>query len=281
LGSFLFADAWARFSKEIRGLLILMTRTADVHDAQSLRICANLRGIPIQDVEKALEESSGIASVVHVDGGVQVSFSKNFLDFCKDKEGATPEQVTTARSQYSQFLMRARTFTGDRIAAAYRTPVAKAAHKAKTEGDLRSAQDLYEQAILADNTNAWLIDRYAYFLFHDVRDNHAALHQAKRSTELLPSEGELWYTRGLIEARLGDVRAAESSLSKSESLGVPALRCGLQLAWAYVKARPRAQIGLARNQLHQLEALAAHLSPNSKERIEMGYIRERIARLGA
>lgn len=281
LGTFLFSDAWARLSKEIRKLLVLMTRVADVHDAQSFRICADLGQIPIQDAEKALEESSGIASVVHVGGGVQIAFSRNFLDYCKAKDGVTVEQVALARARYSQFLARARTFSGDRILEAFRSPLAKAAHRARSDGDLVAARDLYEQAILSDSANGLLFDRYAYFLFHQIHDNEAALHQAKRATELLAGNGECWYTRGLIEARLGDSRAAVSSLSKAESLGVAQVRCALQLAWAYLKSRPKPQLAQAELQVLLLDSITSSQPANSRDRLEIRNISERLAYLKA
>lgn len=279
LGTFLFSDAWGRFSLEIRNLLVHMTSVADVHDAQSFRICADLCAVSVQDAEKALSESSGIASMVHIDGGIQVSFSRNFLDFCRGKGAVSQELVNLARSRYSQFISRASSFTGDRILEAFRTPLSRAAHKSAKEGDLEVARELYEQAILSDNSNGLLFDRYAYFLFHDIRDNQSALRRSQRATELLPTNGECWYTRGLIEGRLGDARAAEGSLSKAESLGVSTTRCGLQLAWAYLKCKPRPQLALAERQLLQLESITKSMAPSSRDRLEVRNLTERLRRL--
>lgn len=275
LGEFLFSDAWTRLHKDVRKLLVLMSRIADVHDAQSFRICSDICNVAVHDAEKALVESNGIASVVYIDGALQVAFSKNFIDFCKDQSGASDAEVQRARQRYGQFLARASKFSGDRVAEAFRTPVARAAHRAKQDGDFEGARDLYAQAVLADSTNGWLFDRYAYFFFHDLRDNDAALHQARRATELLPTEGEVWFTRGLIEARLGDFRAAESSLAKARQLGISDIRCALQLAWAYLKAKPRPQLDLAAQQLHFLDVRTAPLSVNDRSRVETAHIRER------
>lgn len=281
LGAFLFSDAWGRFSKDVRRLLILMTRVGDVHDAQSFRICADIVGVAIHDAEKALAESSGIASIVHVDGGIQISFSRNFLDYCQDKEGVEIEQVSLARNRYSQFLTRVKSFTGDRVLEAFRTPLAKAAHRAKVDGDNEAAHELYQQAVLVDATNGLLFDRYAYFLFHELRRNDAALHQARRATELLPSNGECWYTRGLIEARMGDARAAEASLGRAESFGVDPVRCAIQRAWAFLKSKPRPQLGLAQREMLYLDSQTATHSMGSRDRIELRNITERFKYLSA
>lgn len=275
LGEFLFSDAWTRLHKDVRKLLVLMSRIADVHDGQSFRICADICNVAVHDAEKALVESNGIASIVYIDGALQVAFSKNFIDFCKDQPGPGDADVQRARQRYGQFLARASKFSGDRVAEAFRTPVARAAHRAKQDGDLAGAKDLYTQAVLADSANGWLFDRYAYFFFHDLRDNNAALHQARRATELLPVEGEVWFTRGLIEARLGDFRGAESSLAKARQLGVSDIRCALQLAWAYLKAKPRPQLDFAAQQLHFLDLRTAPLPVNDRARAETSHIRDR------
>ncbi|WP_375068281.1 type IV pilus biogenesis/stability protein PilW [Stenotrophomonas lactitubi] len=267
LGKFLFADAWTRLSQPVQRLLVLMTRVADVHDAQLLRICGDVAGVSVQDAEKALEESSGIASVVHLDGGIQVSFSKNFLDFCKGRD-CRDGDVTSALSKYRAFLARARSFSGDRIAAAFRTPQARAAHKYRNERNLIEAEKLYEQAILADPMNGLLYDRYAYFLAQDMKKPQEALHKAGRATELLPSEAEVWFTRGLIESRMGNVRGAKISLEKAERLGFSPLRCAIQMCWAYVLTKPR-QLALAKSHYISVTSRAANLDPSSKEAIEI------------
>lgn len=101
------------------------------------------------------------------------------------------------------------------------------------------------------------------------------MHQARRATELLPGEGEVWFTRGLIEARLGDFRGAESSLAKARQFGVSDVRCAMQLAWGYLKAKPRPQLDLAAQQLHFLDVRTAPMSIGSRDRVEVNHIRER------
>ena len=256
LGTFLFADAWARLSPGMRRLLLLMTRIGDAHEGQSLRICANIVDISVQSAELALQESSGIASQINVNGDLQLTFSNNFLEYAKEKQVELPDgtrspsevEIKKAQSQYSAYLKGTRLYSGDRIAAAFRTPQAKAAHRARQEGNFEESMRLYESAIMVDRDNGWLWDRYAYFLFHDIRDHEAALHKSVKSVELLPSEGEVWLTRGLIEARLGQVRACELSLEMAEKQGVAWQRCSTQREWAYLKANP-VQLGLAEREV--------------------------------
>jgi hypothetical protein len=255
LGEFLFADAWGRYAQTMKRLFVLMTRVADVHDARQLAICCEISGVPLPAAEEALEESSGIASIVRLNSGLEVTFSQNFLEFVRDKTVTIEnkiypleEDVEKVRRKYGQFVQAVRNFSGDRIAPAFRTAVAKAAHRARKEGRLEEALRLYQQAVLSDASNGWLFDRFAWFLFHDMRDLSGALVEAKRATDLLPNEGEVWFTRGLIESRLGDYRKCEASLERAESCGVDKVRTATQRAWAYLKTSP-ALLNLARKEI--------------------------------
>lgn len=270
LGDFLFADAWGRLAPDVRRVLLLMARVGDAHDAQSLKICADVIGVPVSAAEQALEESGGIASIVVVQGQPQITFSRNFLEFAKTKtvstssgvESPTAAEVSSASNNYSNFVKDVQKYTGDRVGEAFRTPVARAAHQAKQKGKFEEALRHYRAAVLNDATNGWLRDRFAYFLFHDIRDNEAALHQAKKAVELLPDAGEAWFTRGLIEAREGMARACEISMGKAAQLGVPSIRCDIQRAWAYLKSRP-VQLPLAKNLITKIDR---EMAPKSDHR---------------
>lgn len=282
LGEFLFADAWSRFSNDIKRLLLLLTQFGDVVDARQLTICSEMIGVPIQAAEEALEESSGIASIVRMDSSIEVSFSANFIDFAKDKfvmvggqKSPNSKEIAFAREKYNSYVRAVRSFPGDRIASAFRTPLAKAAYQARKNGELEEALRLYQQAILADSSNGWLFDRFAYFLFHDLRDAKAALIQAKRATELLANEGEVWFTRGIVESRLGMFRNCEASLERAQSLGVDKVRCGIQLCWAYLKAKP-AMLNLASKQLDFLRASELVPAKPGRNTAEIGALMSRL-----
>ena len=263
LGEFLFADAWARFNTDIRALLLLMAKSADVHDAQLIKICCDVAGVTIQAAEAAFDESGGIASTTVSDEGLQVVFSKSFLKFAEtktvSKEGQEwPREVDiqAVLTRYSAFVRSAGRFSGDRVLEAFRTPIAKAAHRARREGNVAEAKNLFEQALLADAANGLLFDRFAYFLLHDVHDHVGALHSAKRAVALAPDDGEVWLTKGTVEGRHGDLRAAEASLNKALELGIAEDRVLVQKCWSYLKASP-AQLGLARSALNRLTLLQA------------------------
>ena len=222
--------------------------------------------------------------LINIQGNLQLTFSNNFLEYAKDKnitlaDGTTSPSVNEVRKaqvQYSKFLNGTRLYSGDRIAAAFRTPQARAAHHAREDGNYEDCQRLYEAAIMTDRDNGWLWDRYAYFLFRDIHDNDGALHKSKKAVELLPSEGEVWYTRGVIEARLGDVRACEISVARAKEFGVEWQRCSIQLAWAYLKANPR-QLGLADNEVVLLKQYLQANPRDNRIKTELTRIESRIA----
>jgi tetratricopeptide (TPR) repeat protein len=288
LGIFLFDDAWNRLEREMRQLLLLMVRLGDVHDAVRLRMCCNQASISVGLAEAALEESAGIASVSRFNGQLQIELSQSFMKFAESRtesldDGTTfPNEKLIAhiKQDYLGFLKSTRTPVADRLPQAFRNPEAKAARAAAAAGRPADAQRYYEQAILSDVANGWLLDRYAHFLLKDMRDPVSAYVRAQRATELLPHEGEVWFTRGLVECRLGQRQEFEGSMEKAEKMGVAPLRCALQRAWGYTRTRPP-QVALARKQLDIVRLLMQQDRYLEKNEAEIDRIDERIAFLSA
>ncbi|MEA9914325.1 hypothetical protein VDG39_16700 [Xanthomonas campestris pv. raphani] len=286
LGDFLFADVWARISQNERLVLLLMSRVGDVHQSYSLRICCEEFGVSVASMEKVLEESGGIASVVTVSGDIQISFSKNFIEFSKGKfidlpnrpKSPTSSEVARATGKISTFVKNSIQFRSGLNDVAYRTPLAKAAFVARKEGDKDESFRLFEQAVGSDSMNGELRERFAQFLFSEKQDNEAALHQAKIAVELLPTNGEVWFMRGLIEARQGDVRASEISLDKAEELDIPWYRCSVQKCWAYLKAKPP-QLPLAAKEISRLETYLQSQSVIKRESGEVELLKRRMSAL--
>jgi hypothetical protein len=284
LGAFLFEDAWYRLDPKIRRLMLVMVQLGDVHDAVRLRLCCQLAQLPVSLAEAALEESAGIASVSRFDGQLQIEFSNNFMQFASEKSVAFAEEQATitkaeieeVKRRYSDYLKSNRQYVGGRLPQAYRHPEARAAWTATTSGRIDDARHYYEQATLSDSNNGWLFDRYAFFLMKNCHDLRSALLMARRATELLPREGEVWLTRGVIEGRLGERQDFESSLDKAEGLGVLAIRCALQKAWGYTRTRPP-QVALSRKQLDIAKLLIQQDKYADRNIVEIGRIEDRIA----
>ncbi len=244
LGEFLYSDAWRRLSNNLRHLLLLMTGVGDVHDEVLVKLCCLQTNVRFTEAHEALLESRGIASVTSIGDHIQVAFNAEFLRYCADKtvkiEGESrprPGEVEKVRDLFWRFQKGQAERVRDRVSRAYRHPLARAAWLAFKEERWDDCESFYEMAVAADKDNGWLFDRYAYFLFTRKRFP-AALERGKRATELLPDDAEVWFTRGMIEARLGLAVEAQSSLNTAEKSGKPSHLCRLQAAYAAIAAEP-------------------------------------------
>jgi len=92
---------------------------------------------------------------------------------------------------------------------------------------------------------------------------------------LAPEDGEVWLTKGTVEARQGDLRAADVSLNKAAELGIAEERVLVQRCWAYLKADP-AQLGLARQALGRLRLLRASGESGLRSASEINTISARL-----
>jgi tetratricopeptide (TPR) repeat protein len=208
LGEFLYTDAWNRLSDSLRHLLLLMTQVSDVHDEVLLKLCCMQVAVGVIEATDALEESRGIARLSTVSGRLQIAFSPEFMKYCENRkvmvggcECPTKQSVDTVKRRYNEFIRSSTTKIRDRVDRAFRHAFARAAWSAYQEGRFDDCELFYEEAAVADGTNGWLFDRYAYFLFSRYRYDEA-LEKAKRATQLIPADPEAWFTRGMIEARL-------------------------------------------------------------------------------
>lgn len=244
LGEFLYADAWRRVSPRVQGLLLVMTAVADLQDEALVKFCCQQVGVSLMDAFDALAESRGIATVRRVDGHTEVVLNSDFIQFARDKQVRvdgrvlpTPEVVERVKKNYLEFLRSKTSDVRDRISVAYRTPFARMAWQAFRDGRFQECESAYEMAVADDPDNGPLFDRYAYTLF-SVRRYEDALAKAKEATRLAPEDAECWFTRGLVESRLGHVDESEHTLARAAALGKPAHLCRLQLAYAYANADP-------------------------------------------
>ena len=282
LGEFLYSDAWKRLSENLKHLLLLMTRLGDVHDEVLMKLCCLQADVRITEAYDALVESRGIATVSTIDDRIQVAFTLAFMKYCEDRtirirggDVPTASEVEKVTARYWGFLKGQAPRIRDRISRAYRHPLARAAWLAFREGRNEDCESFYELAVAADTDNGWLFDRYAYFLF-TVHRYEEALERAKRATSCVPSDPDAWFTRGMIEARLGFAQAASQSLTRAESFGKPAHLCRLQAAYGHVNSKP-ANPHMASDLLNESEKLTPRNdSMRSKHLEEVRRLRKRV-----
>lgn len=245
LGEFLYADAWNRISPQMQHLMLLMIRISEIHDDTLLKLCCGHVGVSVLSAYDTLEESRGIAQISRYSDDTQILFSQEFIKYCAHRNViisgvALPTQnsVDKIKQRYNDFLKNRSNKIFDRVDKAFRHPYARAANTAYREGRDDDCEAFYELALSADPDNGWLYDRYAVFVSSKYPARRPeALDWAKKATQLIPGDGDAWYTRGSLEARLGDP-SAYTSLDRAAACGKPKHLCLLQQARAYLNENP-------------------------------------------
>lgn len=261
LGDFLYADVWGRISERVQHLFLLMARVADIHDNILLKFCCSQVRVSVVQASEAFEESRGIASILRFNDSLQITFSPDFLRFCDGKkvtiEGVDhplEREVELVRTRYKKVLASTSTQVHDRVSMAFRHVLARAAKVAFHNGDYEDCAFYYKQATIEDSGNGYLFDRYAYFLFFQ-RDYEEARENSLKSVKLLPKDPDVWFTRGMIEGRMGLLEYSLSSLQIAQDLGKPVHLCALQRAYAYINCKPPV-LFKARNLIDEAEKKA-------------------------
>lgn len=261
LGEFLYADAWNRISPQTQHLMLLMIRISEIHDDTLLKLCSGYVGVSVLSAYDTLEESRGIAQISRYGDDTQILFSQEFIKYCAHRSVTisgvvlpTQNSVEKIKNRYNDFLKNRSNKISDRIDKAFRHPYARAANTAYREGRDEDCEAFYELALSADPDNGWLYDRYAVFVSSKYPARRLeALDWAKKATQIIPGDGDAWYTRGLLEARLGQP-SAYTSLDRAAACGKPKHLCLLQQARAYLnevppnKAMARAKITASKAQ---------------------------------
>ncbi|MGD9582948.1 MAG: AAA family ATPase [Lysobacterales bacterium] len=281
LGEFLYSDAWHRMGDDLRHLLLLMARLGDVHDEVSLKLCANEASVSVLEAYRAIGESRGIASVTRIGGSAEVAFSQEFLRFCSartiridGREEPSEDRLQVLRKRYQHFLASSTKQISDRMDRAFRHPLARAAYRAARDGNDQDAEIFYELAILSDQTNGALFDRYAYFLASGNKVDLAYDH-AVHATQMEPREGEFWFTRGIVESRMNRAEDAIQSLQSAQRFGKQAHLCAYQSCYAYLKLNPP-DYANARAAVQAAQKIAPNDPYRQKHLIEVEAMRKRI-----
>jgi len=240
LGQFLYDDAWARLAPELRRVLLLMSRLGDSHDQYLMQLCCQRTNVTVAAASEAIEESKGIASISRFDSTLQVTFSPEFYNYCIErfelidgKKTPTDDDVDWVKRRYTEFMDSASSQVIDRNIRAFRVPAARAAWKNFVDNRIDPALEYYELASMEDPENGWLFDRYAYSLMK-MKKLSLALKQSQKAALLLPADPEIFFTKGMIESRLGNADEALIDLENAAQFGKPRHLCEMQKAYAHV-----------------------------------------------
>ncbi len=288
LGEFLYSDAWRRLSPRMQALLVTMTKASDLLEESLVKLCCKETGVQLMEAYGALAESRGIATVRRVDGHTEVVLNPDFIRFASDKQvridGAvfpSAAMVESIKQRYIEYLNAKTAEVRDRINVAYRTPFARMAAQAFKEGRFDECRNAYEMAIAEDGENGQLFERYADALFA-VRRDEEALVKATEATRLAPRDPECWFTRGMIESRLGLAEQAEETLAHAAALGKPRHLCRLKVAHAYANTRPaRVADAFAALVAAKEAAIAERTGWGGKHLAELGMLERRLSYLAA
>lgn len=136
------------------------------------------------------------------------------------------------KSKYTEYLSAQRVEIKDRVEQAFVHPLARQAKIAAAKGDKDAAKSFFEQAIIADSSNPYLFDRFAWFTMKNLRELDVAEKLAMHAFSLAPTDLEVSFTLGMIFARKGEVGDADKYLNISRTNGKERNLVLLQMAHA-------------------------------------------------
>lgn len=271
LGEFLYDDAWKRLSDSAKHLMLLMASISDIHDDMLMKLCCQRCGVSLADAYTAFQESPGIGSITRINGRDQLAFSPEFLRYCEGRSVTIGQQICPTSSsineinrKYLEILRAQSSLVRNRLALAYRHPYARAAWSAWQSGNYFECEQHLEEAIKFDHGNGWLFDQYAQFLVKMLRLSEAKA-KSTRATEILPKDADVWFTLGMIDSRMHNIRESLVSINRAKQLGKEEYLCCLQEAHAYINDTPP-DIPKARRSLAEAERL---MPPNDPKRGKM------------
>jgi len=241
LGTFLFADAWARINEADRDVFLVIGQLGDDIDGEAVGWACSEIGVAHSAWLEAFEETR-FGSLVDYGTHYDLSLSVGMSEFLANRYALLPTEqrwrissIVTQVQQRRRQLLEAQSFeVTDRVHMAFRKEAAKMAKRADREGNPQEAIVWFEEAIHADPENAALFDRFAWYLMVRAPDLHRARTIAERACAIDRQDKDAHFTAGMIAARLGNIAEADRLLGLAMSLGKPPHLCALQRARARI-----------------------------------------------
>lgn len=236
---FLYEDAWLRMNISQQRVCLILTKISSPLDQRSIGKACQLIEMPLAEFHKALDETY-FGSVISYGENFSMEFVDLAVKFFEKKlkempaEGrslihATAEAVDT---EVSLMVDIERSYRTDRVAEAFRSPFAKAAKIAVDKGDNKEAKEMYELAIADEPLNSALHDRFAWFLFHKLRDFGRAEELWVKSVKLNPNNCDAVVNIALSRYRSGNLIEGDQYIDYSRKLGRSFAFCMLNKAKA-------------------------------------------------
>lgn len=239
LGQFLFADSWGRIEENSQRVFIAIAQLGGFVDDTLLALVTDKFSVRRDDWMSAYEETrygdtnffSGRQEII-LDEGARSFISGRYQELSKETKRLIDSAVNECRTKYTEHLAAQRMEVKDRIDQAFVHPLARQAKIASSKGDIISAKNFYEQAIIADPENPYLYDRFAWFSMKHLRDLDVAERLAKHAYSLAPTDKEVNFTLGMILARKGDIESSDKHLASSREYGKERYLVALQMTYS-------------------------------------------------
>jgi len=243
LGTFLYEDAWTRIGHQERQAFLVIGQLGGVVTGDIIGwLCAELN-VPHTQVLNAFEETRfgllqdyGSRYDLSMDPSARSFLTQKFTQADKTVHDMVERTVSRVQRKYKQWVQAQSLHVGDRVAEAFRTEAAKAAHQAAEANKVEEAIQWYEEAIQIDRGNTALLDRFAWYLMREPKDLPRALKVAQEACASNPNDTDAHFTAGMIYARMAEISKADEMFERAQRLGKAPHLCALQQVYARHRA---------------------------------------------
>lgn len=224
--TFLYDDAWARMNDSQKKVCILLVVPSHPIDQNSLKKSCQLVKMPLSEFHQAFDETyfGTITSYGEIFSIELADLATSFFQAkFKSLSEAECNEIRSYAEEVDNFCIERdrieKEYKEDRVAEAFRSPFAKAAKIETKKGNNPEANEMYQLAIEDEPLNSSLHDRYAWFLFHEMRDSENADKMWGKAIEINPNNCDALVNIALSKYRQSDLTSGDAYIDKSRSLG--------------------------------------------------------------
>lgn len=227
---FLYEDAWQRMDSKQREVFLILASVQCPLDSDSVGlICQNLE-IQHSEFVKSFDETYFVN--FHDSGyKYEISFVELAKKFFLSKMSKESEQkivslnriaesITTKYVQNKQIEEQYNTDI-ERVYQAFKCSSAKQAKICVDKNDINGAMDNFEYALIEDPLNAYLHERYAFFLYSNLNEQYRikALSIINKGLELDNKNPEVLLTAAIINYRLLNILEGDKLIDEAVKYG--------------------------------------------------------------
>lgn len=244
---FLYEDAWLRINELAREVFMVIVNVTNPVDGQCIGDACREVGIQHTEFQASLDETyfatitdRGENYDLEIADLAKEFFRKKLKKYASHEIDRLAAIVSKIDKQASDRHRAEEEYKLDRVADAYRSPMAKAAKVSALKGNLKDAKDYFELAILEEPMNSSLRERYASFLMRDLQLPLDAKPIAEEALELDPKSADAAFTLALICYRLDKIKDGDKAIEVARKNGKYDALCALQQAIARYHSARRA-----------------------------------------